>query len=135
MKPERITAILITCLRFTLLGILSLMTAAFLFVFIINWEDWFFGTKLAGLPAGMYLFAKAALAIIIIYLILRYPQEIKYTAIPALCFLCWIFLDSSWTFQKTSGGRMLFSPVLGIFFVVPLVLYCSWVLAATRKGS
>jgi len=133
MKSERITGIIGTGLRFSLVGVLSLMTAGFLFIFIINWEDWFFGIKLDGFPAGSYLLIKAVLAIIIIGIILHYWDDIRYTAIPAFCYMGLIFFDSAWTIQKNSDGRMLFSPVLGIFLVIPLVLYCFWILADSRK--
>ncbi|MDD5188546.1 MAG: hypothetical protein PHF57_10115 [Methanoregula sp.] len=50
---------------------LSLLAAGFLFAFIINWEDWFFGIKLDGLPAGIYLFSKAVVAALLAYLLLK----------------------------------------------------------------
>ena len=39
-------------LKYCVLGLLALFALATLFVFVINWETWFFGIKLDGLPAG-----------------------------------------------------------------------------------
>jgi len=44
MNRNQIPGILDTLLKYCLVGVLSLSTLMFLFVFIINWEDWFFGT-------------------------------------------------------------------------------------------
>jgi len=79
---------------------LTLLAAGFLFAFIINWEDWFFGIKLDGLPAGIYLFSKAVVAALLAYLLLKYGTKQFLLSIASLFFF---LFASSCRFSPASG--------------------------------
>jgi len=58
--------------------IITLLSALMsFFVFIINWEDRFMGIKLDGLPAGIYLFCKGFVALLLALLALKYREKIE----------------------------------------------------------
>jgi hypothetical protein len=128
MYLPRIAKALEALLRYCLTGILGLWAAVLFFIFVINWEDWFFGIKLDGFPAGLYLLTKASVAAILAYLIIRYPQRIQHVAILAILFFGFLFFDSALTIQKNTHGQQMFSALLGIFVIVPLALLITHIL-------
>jgi len=103
-------------LKYCLVGVLSLSTLMFLFVFIINWEDRFFGTKLDGLPAGLYLLAKWLIAGGLAVAFVKYPRYSLHLAAIAAMFYGWLVVDSSITIQRNGTGY--FSPVLTVCFII-----------------
>jgi hypothetical protein len=109
-------------LQYSLLAILILATLAFSFVFFINWEDWFFGAKLDGLPAGLYLLIKAISALALATLLIKLPKFRTATALLSVAFFGFLFVDSAITIQKNSAGRESFSILLALFLIIP-VLY------------
>jgi hypothetical protein len=64
-------------LWYSLILILILVAIPFSFVFIINWEDWIFGIKLDGWPAGIALLAKAVTAFTLAVLLIWFPKYKK----------------------------------------------------------
>ena len=123
MDSTRVGELLLISLKYYLLGILVVSALAFMFVFTINWEDWFFGIKLDGLPAGLYLLGKGLAAAALAYLMIQYPRHTPLLATTAFIFYCYLFLDSAVTIQKLTYGRQALSVLLGIFVVIPLVFF------------
>ena len=105
-----------------LVAILALSFLMFTFVFIINWEDWFFGTRLAGPLAGEYLFAKAAVAFTLTFLLVQYPRYRTAGTVTAVAYFGFLFLDSSATIRQNTAGQQPFSALFAIFLAIPLLL-------------
>jgi hypothetical protein len=105
----------------SLIGILVLAALAFFFVFVINWEDWLFGTKLDGLPAGISLFAKSGAAMLLALLLLLFPKFRGGFAFFSVAYFGFLLADSATTIQKNTGGTVMFSPLLAVFFLVPVM--------------
>lgn len=57
------------------IAILFLSALVFTFVFIINGDDWFPDVKLAGPLAGLFLATRTVMAIILVYLVMQYPDR------------------------------------------------------------
>lgn len=119
-----------TILYHAILAILVLSALMYAFVFIINWEDWFFGTKIAGLSAGIYLLAKSVTAIVLTVLLVQFPNHKKVITLAAVAYCGFILYSSAVTIQKNTGGRQSFSIVLAIFFLVPVLYFILTVLAS-----
>ncbi len=83
---------------------LALSAFTFFFVFCITWEDWFFSIQLDGLPAGIYLFTKMAVAVVIIYLMAHYPRYRKQSVLAVFGYYGFLCLDSLITLQKNLQG-------------------------------
>jgi hypothetical protein len=108
-------------LKYCVIVILIVAALAFFFVFVINWEDWFFGIRLDGTAAGIYLLIKGLCAAVLVYLVIRYPRFIEYLAVFGAIYLGFLFVDSAVTVQKLSFGRQSFSVLLGLFAIIPVV--------------
>ena len=121
MDSTRVGELLLIPLKYCLLGILMVSALAFMFIFTINWEDWFFGIKLDGLPAGLYLLGKGLATAALAYLMIRYPRQTPLLAGMTFVFFCYLFLDSAATIQKLTYGRQSFSVLQGVFVIIPLV--------------
>ena len=106
-----------------LVAILALSFLMFTFVFIINWEDWFFGTRLAGPLAGEYLFAKAAVAFVLTFLLVQYPRYRIGGTGAAIAFFGFLFLDSSVTIWQNTAGQQPFSALFAVFLAIPVILF------------
>lgn len=129
MKPgERITS-LNFILTLALLAILVLSFLMFMFVFIINWEDWFFETKLAGPLAGAFLFAKAAIAFLLTYLLVQHPRQKTPWTIAAIAYFGFLFLASSVTIRYNTGGETPFSAFYAVLLAIPVLLLVTTLLA------
>ena len=118
-----------------LLTILILSALAFIFVFIINWEDWFFSTKLDGLPAGMFLLAKTLTAIALAALLVQFPKYKKVTILMAVAYFGFLLFNSATTIQKNTAGRESFSILLAIFFLIPILYFMVNILATRLDGD
>ena len=119
MEIKRIIEFFDTVLKYGLIILLILAFLVFIFVFTINWEDWFFGIKLDGISAGLYLFIKAVSAGSLAYLLVKYPRYTLAITGIAIFYFGYLLVDSAVTIQRLTGG--LFSPLLLFFFVVPVV--------------
>jgi hypothetical protein len=134
MQIRRVTDGLDYLFHSLLLGTLLLTTITFFFVFVINWEDWLFGIKMEGLPAGLLLLTKCLAAGILAYFLIRYPE--KTTTIAGFAFFVYgvLFLDSAITVQKKTGGQELFSIVPAIMVIIPFCILAGNTLM-TRPGK
>lgn len=121
MQGKKLIGWVESFLHYSLVAILILAALAFSFVFFINWEDWFFGTKLDGMPAGLYLFIKAITAILLVYLLIRGSRYRSPVTLVTIAFFGFLFFDSAITIQRNSGGRELFSVVLALFLLIPIL--------------
>jgi hypothetical protein len=115
---ETAEVLLFVCLT----GALALTAFVFFFVFCINWEDWFFGIKLDGLPAGIWLFGKMASAVGIIYLMAHYPKYRRWSVHSVFAYYGFLFLDSFVTIQKNTQGRDYPVMMASLFFLSVLLL-------------
>jgi hypothetical protein len=113
-------AVLENILYYMLVAALLLCVAAFLFIFCINWEDWFFGTRIEGLSAGVALFLKAAAAGVLLGLALRYRWRINWIAPLALLYFGFLAADSTVTIRKTTGDPAAFSVFFIALCLIPL---------------
>ena len=123
MEIKRIIEAIRSGLSVALIGILILAFLMFTFVFIINWEDWFLGTRLAGPLAGVFLFSKAAVAFALTYLLVQYPRHLKAGAILSTGYFGFLLLNSSITIWNNTAGKQMFSPVLALFLAIPVILF------------
>ena len=100
---------------------LALTAFVFFFVFCINWEDWFFGIKLDGLPAGLWLFAKMAGAVVILCLMAYYPRYRRQSVLLVFGYYGLLCLDSLVTIQKNTQGRD-YPVLMAALFVIAVLL-------------
>jgi len=128
---ESTEAFLFICLIFALV----LSAFVFFFVFCINWEDWFFGTKLDGLPAGIYLFAKMAGAVAIIYIMAHYPRYRRMSVLAVSVYYGFLCLDSFVTIQKNTQGRDYPVMMAALFSISVLLLIIHSTLALAGPGE
>ena len=118
LNGRKVIGSLDTGLGYSLIAILICAALAFSFVFILNWEDWFFGIKLDGLSAGLYLITKAIIAIVLAVLLIRLPKYQTLGTLLVIAFLGFLFFDSAATIQKNSAGRESFSLILAISLLI-----------------
>ncbi|MDO9326595.1 MAG: hypothetical protein Q7T80_16720 [Methanoregula sp.] len=105
--------------------LLTLVATGSLFVFIINWEDWFFGIKLDGLPAGLYLFSKAVLAALLVFLLAKSETK-RILWIPgSIFFFAIVFILPVFSSQRNMRnelGWMIFWVELAVLIIIPVFL-------------
>jgi len=135
MKIKRIIEAIRSGLSVALLGILILAFLMFTFVFIINWEDWFLGTRLAGPLAGVFLFIKAAVAFALTYLLVQYPRHLKAGTLISIGYFGFLFLNSSITIRNNTAGQQSFSPVLALFLAIPVILFILTLFSGNSKAG
>ncbi|ADN34833.1 hypothetical protein Mpet_0052 [Methanolacinia petrolearia DSM 11571] len=111
---------------FVVLVFFSLMN---LFVFIINWETWFFGIRLAGLNAGIVLFIYFLVPAILAYLLYMYPGKTAITSILSVFFFVFTFISSSITTIQLSNGVKSFNGFMAIFVVISLAVLAGHLIA------
>ena len=92
----------------------------FTFVFIINWEDWFFDVKLAGPAAGVFLAAKAAGAVILMFMVTQYPDRWKAVLPASIAYFGFLLVNAMVTYQTTAPGS--FPVLLAFLVIVPVLL-------------
>jgi|WetSurMetagenome_2_1015567.scaffolds.fasta_scaffold01517_3 hypothetical protein len=119
-----------------LIGSLVLSASVFVFIFCVDWVDWFFGMKLAGLPAGIYLFLKIAGAMVILYLMVHYPRYRKQSVLMVFSYFGFLCLDAIVTLQKNpQGDRDYPLMMIVLFFISVLLLVVHGTLSLTREGA
>lgn len=106
-------------MKYCLVRLLSFSTLTFLFVFVINWEDRFFGTKMDGLPAILFLLGKWLIAGLLAVALIKYPRYFLHLAAIAALLYIWLVVDSTVTIQRNGTG--FFSPVWVVYFIVAVV--------------
>ena len=110
--------------------IVSLLISAFVFffVFCVDWVDWFFGMRLVGLPAGIYLFLKMTGAVAIICLMVHYPRYRRQSVLAVFLYYTLLFPDAIVTFWQYPAGDRDYP-----FFMV--VAFCLAVLLLAIHGT
>jgi len=104
---------------------LTLVAGSSLFMFIINWEDWFFGIKLDGWPAGLYLFLKVVVAALLAYLLLNHENKRVLWSILSIVFFAFVFIlpvFSSQRGMRSELGWMIFWIECVIMIIIPVIL-------------
>ena len=114
-----------------LIILLALSAFIFFFVFCINWEDWFFGIKLDGLPAGIWLLAKMAGAVILVLLMAHYQKNRRAGAIGVFAYYGFLCLDSVVTVRKNSHDTDYPQLMVALFFLALLLLIVHGTLSVT----
>lgn len=117
-------------LWYSLILILILVAIPFSFVFIINWEDWIFGIKLDGWPAGIALLAKAVTAFTLAVLLIWFPKYKRGLSLLTIAYFGFLLVDSATTIQKNTAGKESFSILLLLFFLVPVLYLIVHILAS-----
>jgi hypothetical protein len=128
---ESAEVLLFICLIFGL----ALSAFIFFFVFCIDWVDWFFGMKLDGLPAGIYLFVKMAGAVAIIYFMAHYPRYRRQSVLAVFGYYGFLCLDSLVSIQKNSQGRDYPLMMVVLFFLSVLLLVIHGTIRLTETGD
>jgi hypothetical protein len=132
IKPE--TDTIDTIFHYSLLGLFLFSSVSFFFLFVINWETWFFGTRLEGFSAGILLFIKFLIPTILAFLLVKYPDKITIITMAALAVFGIIFLDSSVTIQKNTAGKDFAGIIPVVSVLVPaLILAGSFLAGRIRK--
>ncbi len=118
---------------------LALVASGTLFVFIINWEDWFFGIKLDGLPAGLYLFSKVVVAALLAYVLVKNKNTRILWSIISILFFAFVFILPVFTNQRnlhSELGWMIFWIKLVIMIIIPVILLIMYVIMSrTKQGG
>jgi hypothetical protein len=135
MELKRIIETTRSGLSLALLGILILAFLLHTFVFIINWEDWFLGTRLAGPAAGVFLFSKAAVAFSLTYLLVQYPRHLKAGTIISIGYFGFLFLNSSITYRITTAGQQSFPVMLALLLAIPVILLILIIFTGNSKAG
>ncbi|MDD1716838.1 MAG: hypothetical protein LUQ45_01125 [Methanoregulaceae archaeon] len=118
MRMKQIIELFDTGLKYCVIAILLLSSLVFIFIFTINWEDWFFGIKLDGMVAGLYLLIKGLGAASLAFLLLKYPRySLAITGI-VIIYFGYLLVDSAVTIRRLTNG--FYSPLLLLFFVFPI---------------
>jgi hypothetical protein len=107
-------------LKYCVLGLLALFALATLFIFVINWETWFFGIKLEGLPAGIALGATWLTAALLAAAFVLFPRMNRLLGGLTVVYFGFLFVNSSMTIQRVSYSHQGFSPVLAAFLFIAI---------------
>ena len=119
-----------------LIGSLVLSVSIFVFIFCVDWVDGFFGMKLEGLPAGIYLFLKIAGAMVILYLMVHYPRYRRQGVLLVFSYyglLCFDALVTLWKIPQGDRDYPLMMVVL--FFLSVLLLVVHGTISMTGTGA
>jgi len=116
---------------------LTLIAGSSLFMFIINWEGWFFGIKLDGWLAGLYLFSKAVVAALLAYLLVKHENKRILWSIISIFFFAFVFILPVFSSQgnmRSELGWMIFWIEWVIMIIIPVILLIV-VLTVNRKSK
>ncbi len=105
-----------------LIGSLVLSAFVFFFVFCIEWVDWFFGMRLEGLTAGIYLFLKMAGAVVILYVMAHYPRYRRQGVLLVSGYYAILFFDAVVTLMKNPQGTRDYPFMMLVFFFISVLL-------------
>ena len=98
-------------------------------MFVINWEDWFFGIKLDGWPAGVALFSKGFVAALLILLLLKDESRRILWSILSIGFLAFVFIlpvFSSQRKMRNEVGFTIFWAEFVVMIVIPVILLIAY---------
>ena len=133
MELKQILKNLETIFRYGLIAILLLSFLIFIFVFTINWEAYFFGVKLNGAPAGMYLLLQGMIAGSLAFLLVKYRRYTLAVAVLAVLYFGYTFVDSAVTIQTLTDN--LYSPLLLVVFIISLLFLIIHILSARFRNG
>lgn len=122
MDPRNIMKAAEVLLFIGLIGSLVISAFVFFFVFCVHWVDWFFGMKLEGLPAGIYLFAKIAGAIVILYLMVHYPRYRRQSVLLVFSYYGVLCIDALVTLGKIPRGDRDYPLMMTVLFFLSVLL-------------
>jgi len=106
------------------------------FAFLINWEAWCFGIKLDGWPAGLYLFATALAAVLLVVLLLKYPHKSFAICATSVLYYTFVYILPVFSRQrnlKSDMGWTIFWIELVLYIVIPSVLLGIYAMLNRRK--
>ncbi|UUX91376.1 hypothetical protein [Methanoplanus endosymbiosus] len=121
----KIVSIAEKSLRYCLIAILLFWSCMLMFVFILNWEGWFFGIRIAGLYAGIYLFTEGLTALLLAVSVIRFPKKRVISGTLSLIFFSFILLDSGVTRQTLHPGSTSIPELFVIFSLIPILYLIS----------
>lgn len=105
-----------------LIGSLVLSVSIFVFIFCVDWVDWFFGMKLEELPAGIYLFLKIAGAMVILYLMVHYPRYRRQSVLLVFSYYGFLCIDALVTLRKIPQGDRDYPLMMLVLFCLSILL-------------
>ena len=111
---------------------LTLIAGSSLFIFIINWEDWFFGIKLDGWPAGLYLFSKVVVAALLAFLLVKRGSTRILWSILSIVFFAFVFILPVFSSQRNMRnelGWMIFWIEVILMIIIPVILLSAYLIA------
>jgi hypothetical protein len=139
MEKKRIREILMGALSTYMVLFLFLDALITSFAFLINWEAWFFGIKLDGWPAGLYLAATALAAAGLIVLLLKYPDRSFAVCSASVLYFAFVYILPVFSRQrnmKIDFGWTIFWAELVLYIIIPsVILGVSAVLGRTKTGE
>ncbi|MFA7694808.1 MAG: hypothetical protein WCX63_04660 [Methanoregula sp.] len=139
MDKKRVQETLMEVLCAYLVLFLFLSALMSFFAFIINWEAWFFGIKLDGWPAGLYLFATALAATLLISLLLKYPGRSFMLCAVSVLYFVFVYILPVFSRQanlKSDLGWTVFWIELVLYIVIPsIVLGVYAILGRIKTGG
>ncbi len=124
-----------TILKYCVLGLLIVFALATLFAFVINWETWFFGTKLDGFPAGIALGATWLAAALLAAALIKFPRMDPLLGGLTAVYFGFLFVNSSMTIQKVSYTHQGFSPVLAAFLILSIAFFIVALIKRYQENS
>ena len=124
-----------TILKYCVLGLLIVFALATLFAFVINWETWFFGTKLDGFPAGIALGATWLVAALLAAALIKFPRMNPLLGGLTAVYFGFLFVNSSMTIQKVSYTHQGFSPVLAAFLILSIAFFIVALIKRYQENS
>ncbi len=109
------------------------------FAFLINQEAWFFGIKLDGGPAGLYLSATALAAVFLIVLLLKYPDRSFPICAVSVLYFAFVYILPVFSRQRnlrSDFGWTVFWTELVLYIVIPsVILGICVILNRTKTGG
>jgi hypothetical protein len=105
-----------------LTGSLVLSASVFFFILCVDWVDWFFGMRLEGLPAGIYLLLKIAGAVVIMYLMVHYPKYRRESVLMVFSYYGLLCLDALVTLWKNPQNERDYPLMMLGFFCLSVLL-------------
>jgi len=133
-KPVRETLMAALCAY--LVFFLFLSALMFSFVFIINWEAWFFGIKLDGWPAGLYLSATALAAVLLVVLFLKYPHRSFTICAASVAYFAFVYILPVFSRQanlRSAFGWTIFWIEFVLYIVIPSIVLGAYAILGRTK--
>jgi len=136
MTPQNRVELVDKVIRGYLLGLSTLTALMFFFVFTINWEDWFWGIKLDGLPAGIYLLVKGLIALFLVMLMIKYREKIELLTVLAILYFGYLLAPTTLYLSSPVFDMPRYLAQLTVVLVVPgILLVAHWILHHNKKTA